>query len=306
MSLIVKSFLMSFAVTLRMVLPALGIFLVAFVISVIASVVTMGLSSYVSAPIFAGLFTLVGMRAALSLSGALPKADLKFLVTYGAAYGILLGIAKKAAVIAATVIAILLTEWTLPDLGSIRWLENAEHSVQRAFSRNSFSLTAMFTLVFISAIPAALAVPMAAIARSLSKGAAGRTFFDGLGQSFLPLFAIFFVTYFLLFYFEFFRVFFLLLPLSVTMAITDIVSLDFAAVRWDTLAIGFAAGLGLVWANAWTWSAAALALQKYDGAPKRDRPAQNRTVTTAPDVAPTVEPPTAPDIRALRKARSGL
>ena len=269
----------------------IGIMLLSVIFWLIVGIFTLGLSSLVSGSVTAAFISLIGIRAALSCKKELPRAEWNMLAAYSGIYGILLGIAKMVAVTLALSIAIFLTEWNLGDVKTVFSIEDAEERVQIAFAVQAISLNAILSLIFISLVPAAMAVPMAAAAQSISKGAQGSRLFEGFGSSFLPLLLIFMVYYFFMFFFKIFAVLFLTFPLLLLRAYTSAIALDFSSVPVDELIPVTLAMLAFLWLNAWVWSASALAFRKYNKTAEIQKPKP-----AEPEVA-------AQDFRALRKAR---
>ena len=168
--------------------------------------------------------------------------------------------------------------------------------MQFAFALHALSLKALLSLTFLVALPAAIAVPMAAAARSIGHNAPSENLFKGFGQSFLPLFAIFFVCYFFLFFFEIFAALFLFVAFMVTSAYINLITLDFSAIQVGLLLKGLLACLLVVWLHAWIWAASALALIKFEKSPKSRAQSQKNAPPPKPEMVTQ-------DIRALRKAR---
>lgn len=291
--LIIQSFIQSFVVFAKMIFPVIGVFLASIIFWLVANIFTLGLASYVSAPITAAFIALLGIRVALSLNGAEGQSDIKFLGLYGAAYGIVLMLGKAALVFAATLIALLATEWNLSELGSFRSLANAERAVQTAFVLHAISIKAILSVVFLAAVPAAMAVPMAAAAQNSGVGIVDRGFFQGFGSRFLPLYLICLVTYVPQFVLGIISSFFGAIATMVALFGILNGSLEITSAQIEVLLKGFGALAALLWLNSWVWAASALAFVSYAKAvPQKVAKSQS---------APK---PEKVDLRALRKKRA--
>lgn len=294
MTLILKSFIQSFGVFARMILPVLGIFVASILFWTVANMITLGFAQYVSTPVTAAFIALFGMRVALSMKGDKDGTDLKFLVLYAVVFGVILMIAKGAMVFMANGIAILATEWNLSELGSFRTLADAEQAVQTAFVLHAVSLKTVLSVILLAAVPALMAVPMAAAARSAGVGASEKGFFWGFGRCFIPLYLICLITYVPQFVFGLISSF--IGFLAVIAAFFSILngSFDFNPDQMLLMLKGLGACAALLWLNAWVWSASVLAYKQIQGeAPKNPAPLQQESAA-----APM-------DLRALRKQRAG-
>ena len=290
MGLIIKSLVLSLPVMARMILPILGIFLASIVVWIVADIITLGYASHVSQPVTAMFIAMVGIRAALGLMGERQHVDWRVLGALSVAFGIALLLAKKALVILAIVIAVLVSEWHLSDIGSLFTLETAEESVSRQFELHLLSITAGLSFLFLVAAPVAMAVPIAAGAHSAGSGARHYGFFEGFAKSFVPLFIVFAVAYFLMFFFSLAAQLygFITMLYAIIAVLGD--PQDFQMIQAENVFRAVVSCLGLLWLHAWTWSASALAFAKFKGKAEAQRVA--------------VKAPSPVDLRALRKARS--
>ena len=296
MVLIFSSFLLSFRVLARVAFPALGILLLSVVFWIVVGIFTLGISGLISGPATAAFLSLVGIRAALSFQAPLPSTEFKLLAAYSVAYGVMLAVGKKALVTASILVAIFATTWSLEGLSSAWSLEDADQSVQTMFVLRTVSLHAILSAALLAALPAALAVPMAGMAHSLSAGAPSRGIFEGFGRSFLPLCLIFFLCTFFLFFFHIFSFIFILVPFALAKAYADLVSFNFSAIEIDFVLKAVGALLALGWVNAWMWAASALAFRKYEETNPAGPAGRAKAAQPAPEIVTQ-------DIRALRKAR---
>ena len=294
MTLILTSFIQSFGVFARMILPVLGIFVASILFWAVANMITLGYVQHISTPVTAAFIALFGMRVALSMKGDKGGTDLKFLVLYAVVFGIILMIAKGLMVLLAYGIAILATEFNLSDLGSFRTLADAEETVQGAFVLHAFSLLTVLSVIFLAAVLAAFAITMAAAARAAGVGASEKGFFWGFGRCFIPLFLICLITYVPQFVFGIISSLFAFI--AVLVAFTSILngSVEFNPDQLLSMLKGLGACAALLWLNAWVWSASALAYLSIEGeTPKKATPLQDEAAA-----APM-------DLRALRKQRAG-
>lgn len=290
MGLIIKSFILSFGVAGRMILPAIAISIAAGVVWSLLNLISGGYADYVSGPITTTFVSLFGIRMALSLLGDSRPTQYEFLALYAVLYGLFLLVAKGAALMLADVAAVLYSDWKLGDAISLRSFADAERSLQFAFAFHALSAKAVSSLVLYSAVSVAMAVPLASAARAAGRGAANRGFFNGFGQAFLPLFLVFSVSFFLQFFFNLFALFFGLVPIVLSL-VSIVFFQTMPEVDADVVLKGLAASAGLLWLHAWIWSASAVALTQWETAgakPQDELPEQEKTAV---------------DMRALRKSR---
>lgn len=290
MSIILKSFILSFGVFGRMVLPALAISIAAGVVWSVLNVISGGYADYVSGPITATFMSLFGIRVALSLMGERDATDYRMLVLSSVLYGVFLLIVKGAALVLIDAAALLYSGAKLGGAISFRDFANAEGSLQFAFAVHAMSAKAFLSLLLYSAISVVMAVPLASAARAAGSRASSAGFFAGAGRAFVPLFCIFTVAFFLQFFFNIFALIFGFLP--VFLGVVSIVMTQ-TLPDFDPALIlkGIAASVGLLWLHSWVWAASAVALTQSEGAV--DRP---REAAPAHAAKPT-------DIRGLRKSR---
>lgn len=296
MTLIIKSFLLSFGVFGRMIFPALVVVVVLSLTGGILSSFTGGHSEMLFKPISATFLSLFGIRMALSLIEGqrrvdYGRVDYGLLFVYAVLYGLFFFVVKGVALTLIDAIALLSAEKGVDGAVTFRNFVDAEAALKAEFAFYAFSVKAILSLVIFTSIPVVMAVPLAGAARSAGARAPESRFFNGVGQSFVPLFCIFAVSFSLQFFFELFSTVLGVFPLIV--AVIAFVFSQSIPEPDQILAMftGVLALAGLLWLHSWIWAASAVALLQTDDAPK---PPRKRD----PDEdAPAV------DIRALRKSR---
>lgn len=290
MGIIIKSFILSFGVFGRMILPSLAIIAVSSIVWSLLNAISAGYANYLSGPITTTFFTLFGIRVALSLMGDHRRTVYETLILYSVLYGVLLLIAKGAALMLSDIAAVVYADWKLGEAISLRNFANAEESLQFAFGFHALGAKAIVSLAMYTAVHVVMAVPLASAARSAGQGAVSESFFNGFGRSFIPLFCIFAVSFFFQFFFGLFTSLFAVLPL-----ILSFVSIVFFQtvphLDVDILLNGIVASAGLLWLHSWIWAASAVALAKTDRSPKEPRESASSEVEAVTDM------------RALRKSR---
>lgn len=259
----------------------------------IVNMFTLGLANYVSEAVTAAFVTLYGIRVALNLKGDKRHTDFRALATYSVAFGLVLSVLKSGLMVAAIATVVYISDVTFGEIGlSWRNLQSAEEIVQGAFYQVGFPLNFLVLIPFLIFAPVILAVPMAAIAQSVGRGAHSEGIFWGVGRSFVPVFLVFLISLALQLFFGLFTIVFVMLPglLFALMALAK----DPAAFVFnlESVLIGAFSLFGLMWAQAWLWSVAALALLRAQG-----------KVATAKAAAPDQQDTMTTDLRSLRKAR---
>ena len=289
MSIIFKSFIFSFGVAGRMILPILAVFVASSLLFGLLNGISGGLVSYVSGPITATCITLLGIRAAFSLMGDSDKIEYETLSLYSVMYGLFLLVATGVAVALSDFAAFVYADWQLGHGITLDSLLNAEKSLQFSFAYHALSAKAVVGLLGYTAIYAAMAVPLASAARASGRGAMSERFFNGFGRSFIPLFCIFAISFFFQFFFNLFAALLGVIPLLLSV-VSLVLTQSLPDFELSFVLKGLAASLGLLWLHSWVWTASAVALLESDQNPKlRDN--------AEPDVVP------APNLRALRKSR---
>ena len=213
MGLIIKSFILSFSVFGRMILPVFAITVVSTIVWSLLNAITGGYATYLSGSITATFVSLFGIRVALSHLGEYSRTEYEGLILYSVLYGVFLFIAMGVALTLVDIAAILYADWKLGEAISFRNIANAKQSLQLAFAIHAFSAKAIAALVVFTAVQVAMAVPLAGAARAAGHGSMSAGFFNGFGHSFMPLFFIFAVSFFLQFFFDLFTFLFATLPI---------------------------------------------------------------------------------------------
>jgi len=291
MTLIFTSLAMSLSVAMRMIVPILVIIIASPVIWALVSIPTAGYSGYLSPSVTATLISLYGIRMAFAVRGDIRGTDFKILILYAVIYGTFFFVVLGFLVVLANFAGVLFATWQTGTAMSLSAIKDTALSTPLAFTIFAVSGKLIVAFVALTLSYVLMAVPLASAAQAAGSGAPSKGFFYGVGQSFLPLLCIFSVAFFAQIFLEMFTFFFALIPLVLSVfSLVMTQSLpDFDA---ELILKGLASGIGLLWLNAWVWSASALALLKYDGgsvAPRR------------PTATP--EPEASIDIRALRKSR---
>jgi len=276
-----------------MLVPLIGIFLASAVIWPILSVLTVGLSDYVSEAATAAFITLIGIRTALSLKGDHRNTDFKSVALYSVSYGVLLSIAKSVMILAAFAVILLIADTSFINLSAfMRNPESAEEIVQRSFDQVGLPWNMLILTPFLVATPVLFAVPMAAIAQSSGHGAHSEGLFWGIGKCFVPLFIIFTISYALQFFFGLLSFIYLMLPALIVALSAFINAPETFSVDLSTISRGLMYFAALLTAQAWLWSAAALAFLSTKRRREARAPAPQDAVADM-----------AMDLRSLRKSR---
>gem|GEM_PF-810039 len=306
MFLILKSIPLSLIVALRMIMPLIAIFVVSAIISSILGILTLGLSTLITGPATLAFIALFGMHVALDQKRQAGLLDLREMISYSVVFGLTLSLFKLIGIGAVLALSVLAAQQNLGLELSFKNLIPANENLETAFSINVLSFLGLFSLIVLAAIEALFAVPMAAAAHSAGHKFKRKSFEQGFGKSFLPLFVIAAISLFLQFFFQIFSVF-ILVFFTFAFQITWFVETAGERISENGMdgliellgqidptatLIALASVFVVIWLQAWIWSAAALAFLKHNDTEIK-RPVSTRQV---PAVTPT-------DLRALRKAR---
>lgn len=291
MILILRSFLLSFSVCIRMIVPFFVIGIASMIVWTVVNILTLGLASLVSGPITATFISLFGIRVALAIKGDMRRYELSVLILNAARYGLFIFVLNSILIWVSNLATALFASWQVGEGLSFWTVKEATESAQIAFTFLWLGSNAIVVTVVLAATSAAMAVPLASGAREASHRAPSARFFYGVWQSFLPLLCVFLVTSFVQIYFQLFSFLYTTVPIFMSV-VTLIVAQTLPDFELDFILKGVAATAGLVWLNAWAWSASALALLKFD-----------RDPTSQPNTTRSADAPTSADIRALRKSR---
>ncbi len=291
MLLIINSFILSFSVCIRMIVPFFVIGIASMVVWTVLNIPTFGFAGLVSGPITATFISLFGIRVALAIKGDTRRYELRVLILNATRYGLFIFVLNSILIWIGTLATALYASWQVGEGLSFWTVKEATESAQIAFTFLWVGSNAIVVTLALAAIGAAMAVPLASGAREASHRAPSARFFYGVWQSFLPLLCVFIVTSFVQIFFQLYSFLFAVIPILVSV-FSLIVSQTLPDFELDFILKGVAATVGLIWLNAWAWSASALALLKFDSDP-----------AAQPDSTPSADAPTSADIRALRKSR---
>lgn len=290
MGLIIKSFIMSFGLTGRMILPSIGIFIVSMLVSGVLSTFTGGLAGILSVPVTSAFFALFGIRVALSMKGNHSRTEYKILTLYAFLYGIGFLIATGLIALLTAGTALLYASWQTGTGFSVTDYLRTSSPMQPDFAFHTVSAEMVVTLLLAAAVNALMAVPVASAARAAGSGAMSAGFFQGFGRSFVPMFCIFALVSVLQYFFGIFTLLFALAPIMMSV-VTFVFSGSLPDIDLWVVLSGIAASVGYLWMNCWTYAAAALAL------------GENSEAIAKKSAPPTPPRPTQMDIRSLRKSR---
>ena len=290
MGLIFKSFIMSFGLTGRMILPSIGIVIVSALLTGVLNSFTGGFASVLSEPVTSAFITLFGIRVALTMMGNTSRTEYKILMLYAFLYGVAFFIASAVILIVSVGFAMLYASWQTGSGMTLYDVRNAMRSVEPNFAAFAISAKMLVFLTLTASVNALMAIPVANAARAAGSGAMGAGFFKGFGRSFIPLFSVFWIVMFLQFFFGILAFFFALAPLFM-LTFTFLFTQSLPDIDLWFVVTGLAAGLGLLFLNCWTYAAAAVAL------------GENSEAIAKKSAPPTPPRPTEMDIRSLRKSR---
>lgn len=290
MGLIFKSFIMSFGLTGRMILPSIGIVIVSALLTGVLNSFTGGFASVLSEPVTSAFITLFGIRVALTMMGNTSRTEYKILMLYAFLYGVAFFIASAVILIVSVGFAMLYASWQTGSGMTLYDVRNAMRSVEPNFAAFAISAKMLVFLTLTASVNALMAIPVANAARAAGSGAMGAGFFKGFGRSFIPLFSVFWIVMFLQFFFGILAFFFALAPLFM-LTFTFLFTQSLPDIDLWFVVTGLAAGLGLLFLNCWTYAAAAVAL------------GENSEAIAKKSAPPTPPRPTQMDIRSLRKSR---
>lgn len=290
MGLIFKSFIMSFGLTGRMILPSIGIVIVSALLTGVLNSFTGGFASVLSEPVTSAFITLFGIRVALTMMGNTNRTEYKILMLYAFLYGVAFFIASAVILIVSVGFAMLYASWQTGSGMTLYDVRNAMRSVEPNFAAFAISAKMLVFLTLTASVNALMAIPVANAARAAGSGAMGAGFFKGFGRSFIPLFSVFWIVMFLQFFFGILAFFFALAPLFM-LTFTFLFTQSLPDIDLWFVVTGLAAGLGLLFLNCWTYAAAAVAL------------GENSEAIAKKSAPPTPPRPTQMDIRSLRKSR---
>ncbi len=263
-----------------MIIPLFLIFIASTVISLVLSILTLGFSSFITTPATITFITLYGINVALEKLGKGDAIDLRVLITYSVAFGLLLTFLKFIGLHAVQYLALFATQQHL-GLGFSRGdLQSVDEAVQFAFAFAGISYIAIFSLIVLSVVHALLAVPMAAAAHSSGQNATSVKFLEGIGTSFIPLFLVVAASLFLQFFFELIATFSLLFGSFVLQVVflfqtaTDLISqsglkelVELFTLIDPIVALTFLVSVfAVLWLQAWIWAASALAFMEHNNA----------------------------------------
>ena len=289
MLIILRSFLMSFGVALRVIVPAIGIFVATAVLASLFNPISGGLAGVVSGPISTVFLGLVGVRIALAHLGDRSAADHQFIFLQAVVFALIFYFAKGIAIVASQLIALAFAGWQTGVGFSVAGIVSADQSLQTLFLLNTFAINTVVGWLLYAAVFAVLAIPFANAARSSGRGDRGHGTFFGFGRQFVPVFVVYAVSVFLQFFLGLYHFVVAIVPLVIGLIL--VVSNQVVPnVEWEIILRGVAASFGLLWLQAWTWSACALALKAVD---KADGGMTAKAPVKAHDV----------DVRELRKSR---
>lgn len=289
MLLFINSIMLAPLVALRMILPLVAIFLASAVVWPIANIFMLGYADHIIGPVTSAFITLYGIRAALELKGDKRGVELTTLATYSVAFGVIFLVLKTIVGVAAMLVLASMSQVTFSFEGlSLQTLTNIQSTAQSAFDEVGLPWNLVVLTPFLITVPVLFAVPMAAVAQSCGRGAASSGLFWGIGKSALPLFIIFFVSYALQFYFGLITLLFMWLTGALVWLMTIVSAPETLTFDFNLIFFGLVHFAGYMCAQAWLWSAAALAFVNAKG---HEQPAP---------AEPALQ---AVDLRALRKSR---
>ncbi|MBO9411746.1 MULTISPECIES: hypothetical protein [unclassified Ruegeria] len=263
MTLILRSLLLSVPLSLRMIFPVLIVFVLCVPVWFGLGIVTLGLSQYISEGITTAFISMIGIRAALALTGDRHRTDFKNLIAFAILYGLFFIAVLAVMNVITSYAAVGFSLWKIGEPLSLSALQSFTEDELFAFGIYTLLGKVVVSTITVSVVYALMAVPLANAARAAGHGLSSPGFFNGFGRSFIPLFCVFFLSIFPIFYFELLSFLYALLPLILSV-VSFIFTQTLPEFELEFILKGVASLAALLWLNAWIWSITALALLKFD------------------------------------------